>query len=195
MKPSERRALEAEKRAQREAEMRERELEIGKAASSAPRASNYAADGRYERKEGFFQSHVRIITFIICMVLILTVLGPWGIDKLVEKGRNKVVNDQKDMTVDTIYMIWDNVGEITFSSFDNFNYTDLSYDSKNGEYFVREFPIENTDLVLKVGGADMNKAPDYAYLIHYDRDGSSYIDVMKENPREFLEDHLEGQTE
>lgn len=189
MKPSERRALEAQKRAQKDAEMREQELESGKTASSARKASNYT---RYERKEGFFQSHVRLITFIICMVLILTVLGPWGIDKLVEKGRNKVVSDQKDMTVETIYMIWENSGNITLNSFDKFNYTDFSYESKDGKFYVREYPVENSSLVIKVRGSDMDKAPEYVYLIDY-QDGV-FINIMKEDPQEFLEEHLEGQT-
>ena len=70
MKPSERRALEAEKRAQKEAEQRERELLKG----SSKWDSVDTDDGK-PRKESFFQNHVKLITFVICATLILTVLG------------------------------------------------------------------------------------------------------------------------
>ena len=124
MKPSEKRALEAEKRAQREAAERERELE--REAAKAKKEDDLpnidtepdAIDNTeqvtpdesttgYKRKEGFIQSHIRLITFIVTSALVLFVLGPLGIDMLVASKNNKIVNNKEDISIETVYKIYD----------------------------------------------------------------------------------------
>ena len=131
MKPSERRALEAEKRAQREAEARERELteeKTEKAQKEQPSAEesettpDIKADEKpYRRKEGFFQSHIRLITFIITATLILTVFGPLGVDMLVAAKNDKIVNNKEDISIETVYKIYDLYDSVQWGSFKNFN--------------------------------------------------------------------------
>lgn len=189
MKPSEKRAL-------REQKLREDE-ELAQTQLSesiefeTPEAPHPQTDGNapqeskpYKRKEGFFQSHIRLITFIITATLVMTVLGPLGIDMLVASKNNKGVTNLKDMDIETVYLIHDNASIIQWKNFEKFNYSDLSYDSKTGKYFVREYPIANSDLVLKVGGPSTKTHPDYAQLIDY-RSGE-YVNVLVDDPRDFV---------
>lgn len=189
MKPSEKRVLEAEKRriaeeraTQERATSEMQEQEVTSNVTDTPQGGEDTKP--YKRKEGFFQSHIRLITFIITATLVLTVLGPLGIDMLVAAKKDKVVNNKKDIDITTVYSIYDNADVIEWKNFRNFNYTDYSYDAKNGEYYVREYPINNSRLVLKVGGSSLDPQPDYVYLIDY-RSGE-YIDVFKDDPRDFV---------
>ncbi len=220
LKPSERRALEAEKRAQKEAEARERELakqakkterkgtEIGE--SEPYESERVNVDAPYQKlpeeeievkgdgyhREGFFGSHVRLITFIITFTLVLTVLGPWGIDKLVSIKRNDYegedVTDRKNMTVQDLIDIADKGINMRWSDLDAFNYTDLSYNykdektKKKSTYYIREYSISE-ELVLKVQGYSLMGAPGYAQLYFYRDEGSKVMeDIRTDSVSEFL---------
>lgn len=223
MKPSERRALEAEKRAQKEAEARERELQ--KKTSKTKKYSEYNAElghnneveservdtnaeyrklpeeeievkGDGYHREGFFGSHIRLITFIITLTLVLTVLGPWGIDKLVSIKRNdydgKDVTDKKNMTVAELIEIADKGVNLRWSDLDGFNYTDLSYNykdektKKKATYYIRDYAV-GEGLVLKVQGYSVSGAPGYAQLYLYKDDGSEYLpDIRTDDVEAFL---------
>lgn len=194
MKPSERRALEAEKRAQREAEARERELteeKTEKAQKEQPSAEesettpDIKADEKpYRRKEGFFQSHIRLITFIITATLILTVFGPLGVDMLVAAKNDKIVNNKEDISIETVYKIYDLYDSVQWGSFKNFNYTDYSDKVEGNLVYEREYPVKDSRLVVKAGGSSMSDKPEYIYLIDY-RDGI-LIDLKKEDPRDYV---------
>ena len=197
MKPSEIRAM-------REAKLREAEEEARKKAEevNSPKASAQVEDKPealgalepeqkpeeerkpYKRKEGFFQAHVRLITFIITAALVMTVLGPLGIDMLVASKNNNSVTNLKDMDIDTVYLIHDNAAGIEWKNFKNFNYTDYSYENSSGGYTVREYPIANSRLVLKVGGPSLKSFPEYIQLIDY-RSGE-YVNVLVDDPRDFV---------
>ena len=199
MKPSERRALEAEKRARAEAEARERELtrerEDSYAYAQAPveepdsppqndTSTPMAEEVKYKRKEGFFQSHVRLITFIITTALVVFVLGPLGIDMLVAARNDKTVQNKEDMSMSAVYSVHDSAELIEWKHFSKFNYTDYSGDYKTGNYRIREYPIKGSSLMLKVGGPEIKNRPDYVYLIDYET--GEYIDVLLDDPREFV---------
>ena len=175
MKPSERRALKAQK---------EQTPEMEQSANQDVTVSegNEETSGGYVRKEGFFQSHVRLITFIITVIVVIGVLSPFGVDMLVSSLKDKAETDKKDISLEAVCYISDNPGEITWSSFDGFNYTDYSRD--DGKYFVREYPIKNSELVLKVGGLKMSGNPDYIYLISYTT--GEHINILKEDARAFI---------
>ena len=197
MKPSEIRAM-------REAKLREAEEEARKKAEevNSPKASAQVEDKPealgalepeqkpeeerkpYKRKEGFFQAHVRLITFIITAALVMTVLGPLGIDMLVASKNNNSVTNLKDMDIDTVYLIHDNASIIEWKNFKNFNYSDYSYESNSGRYTVREYPIANSRLVLKVGGPSLDSFPEFIQLIDY-RSGE-YVNVLVDDPRDFV---------
>lgn len=197
MKPSERRAIQAEKRAEEEAKRREAELLTEKQSDEKADDTEQAeyevyihpkrkADKPYKRKEGFIQSHIRLITFIITTVLVLFVVGPVGIDMLVAHRNAKTVDSMQDISIETIYSIYDNADIIQWSSFKNFNYTDYS-DSHDGvTTYERTYPVKDSRLVLKVGGESTLNRPEYIQLIDY-RSGK-FIDVYKYDPREFIRD-------
>ena len=198
MKPSEIRAMreaklrESEEAAKREAEeaaLREQKATLKSESSPESEMSYEPASTEpqrvpYKRKEGFFQAHVRLITFIITATLVMTVLGPLGIDMLVSSKNNKGVTNRKDMEMSTVYLVHDNAAIIEWKNFDNFNYSDLSYEHQNGRYIVREYPIANSRLVLKVGGPDSRVHPEYIQLIDY-RSGQ-YVNVLVDDPRDFV---------
>ena len=200
MKPSEKRALEAEKRAQREAAERERELEretwrsenedqfeadaeSGNPESTEPIFSQEREE-RYQRKEGFIQSHVRLITFIITAALVLFVLGPLGIDMLVASKNDKIVKNKEDISIETVYKIYDLYDGVHWGSFKNFNYTDYSDKVEGVLIYEREYPVKDSRLVVKAGGSSMKDSPEYIYLIDY-RNGVR-IDLKKEDPRNYV---------
>ncbi len=187
MKPSEKRALREQRL--REAEERAREeLLIGSEKEPEPTETyevhTDTENQPYKRKEGFFQAHIRLITFIITATLCLTVLGPLGIDMLVASKKNKTVNDLRDIDMKTVFAVHDNADVIEWKNFRNFNYTDYSYESKDGKYLVREYPVANSRLVLKVGGSSLSARPDYIQLIDY-RSGE-YVNVLVDDPRDFV---------
>ena len=187
LKPSERRALEAEKRAQREAAEREKYLEKRsskkedptKEAQETERVNMNASyvkppeeeievKGDGYHRESFFGRNVKLITFIICMALILTVLGPWGIDMLVEKSRaqfvDKQINNKIALTVSGLELLADMGKSLTWDDLANLNCT-VFEDSKD---IVKEYPIEGTYLTLRVEGTSSSQYPEIVRLIHYD---------------------------
>jgi hypothetical protein len=196
LKPSERRALEEEKRAQREAAEREAELEKTSRAKdeqpsfkhAEPFYSNEEQKGDGHHRESFFSSHVRLITFIICMALILTVLGPWGIDMLVQQRRADIfgeeVEEKKNISADAVILLSDMGYDMTWDSLAAFNYTDFS----TNDSVIREYEITDTILVLRVGGKTLEGYPEYVRLINY-RTGEFIKDVRKEDVRDFIWDN------
>ena len=201
MKPSEKRALEAEKRAQREAAQRELELEREAARSkkeedlpkpeteseitgNAEQATPEKITKGYKRKEGFIQSHIRLITFIVTAALVLFVLGPLGIDMLVASRNNKIVNNKEDISIETVYKIYDLYDSVHWGSFKNFNYTDYSDKVDGILVYEREYPVKNSRLVVKAGGSSMSDRPEYVYLIDYK--SGKRIDLGKEDPRNYV---------
>lgn len=238
MKPSERRELEAEKRAQREAEQREKLLEakakrqettaehkpaedIGKLNTDAeykklPEEKIKVSGDGYHR-ESFFGSHVKLITFIICAVLILTVVGPWGVDRLVDKGREEIhgkeVENKTELTLSGLELLADMGENLTWDSLAHLSYVDYSYEKDDIVTHIREYTIAGTDLVLRVGGTEVGKvynygipgtnivffrhvdtalpaAPEYVRLIDY-KSGEFVDDIRTENISGFLSEHAD----
>lgn len=188
MKPSEKRALEAEKRAQKEAEQRERDLgaksgdqksgteqkrkdDAGRFNTNSeykkPPKEKIAVHGDENHKESFFGNHVKLITFSICAVLILTVAGPFGIDRLVdrvrENTRGKEMDSKTELTIDEMKLLADLGDNLAWDSLANFNYVDYS-STKNGvSTHIREYPVKGTDLVLRVGGTEVGEAHEFKF--------------------------------
>ena len=193
MKPSERRALEAEKRAQKEAEQRESELLKG----SSKWDGNTEDDGK-PRKESFFQNHVKLITFIICATLILTVLGPWGVDRLVSKHRESIfgkdVSGKKDITVSDIVALANKGEMLTWDDFETYNYTDQTrviHDENTGKKrteYQREYSVDGS-LAVKVIGSSLNGRPECVQLSYYGVGAETIIDIRGEDLTDFLIRH------
>ena len=217
MRPSERRALEAEKRAQKEAAAREKVLEkqaqkVEKIKAkidaeptdyTADESERVNMDAEYRKlpeeeievkgdgyhRESFFGNHVRLITFIITAALVLTVLGPWGIDMLVSKSRSGWAGGNEvegiDITVNDFVRITELGRDITWKDFSGYSYDDSTY-TKNGKttYNHKYCFEENKNLCVEVIGYSDSGVPDIIRLIDYD--SGEYIDVKKESARNFL---------
>ena len=141
------------------------------------------AKPRKIKTEGFFSNHARLIAFIVTSILIVTLFSPFAIDMFLEGQKDKnTVSDKKDMTVQHVYAIADNYGSITWKSFEQFNYTDMSRD--DGKYYTREYPIADTLLVLQVGGKTLSGQPEYIYLISLT--DAEYINVAKDSVKLFV---------
>ena len=230
MKPSERRALEAEKRAQKEAleaekraqrEALEREKQLEKKASRGENTGGdnggfgrnnetdnerldtgaeykklpeeeieVAGDGYH--RESFFSNHVRLITFIISITLVLTVLGPWGIDMLVSKSRQEWNGDNsqegKKLTVNIVIALSDKGYDMTWADLNGFGYEDSSYTKKGKTTYNHKYSFEESEsLCLEVIGSTNTGSPDIVRLIDYG--SGEYIDIRKEAADAFLEKH------
>lgn len=147
-------------------------------------------------REGFFGSHIRLITFIITITLVLTVLGPWGIDILVSKSREgwtktEGVTDLKDITIEDVLRLEES-GNITWESLSSYNYTDSSYEKKGKTTYNHKYYFaESENLCLEVIGYSNKGRPDIVRLIDYNSpDGmESFVDLYKESGEKFLEEH------
>jgi len=216
MKPSERRALEAEKRMQKQAEEREKlfgekskkakEQEQNRKTSENIDTERVNMDATYTKpkeeeievvgdgyhRESFFGRNVRTITFIICATLILTVLGPWGIDILVEKSRSQYVDDQVTdklpLTISGLELLADMGKDITWDDLSNLNCEIID----NTEWIVKEYSIEGTHLVLRVEGESSSKYPEIMRLIHYSS-GEFVSDIRKDSIQDMINKY--GQPE
>ena len=196
MKPSEKRALREAKLKAAEQEAMSAPAPEKPAQEEAPQKENIQEENiqeentsgaehtPYVRKEGFFGAHIRLITFIITATLVLTVFGPLGVDMLVASKNNRGVTNLEDMSIDTVYTIHRNADVIEWKNLQKFNYSDYSYENEGGKYLVREYPIADSRLVLKVGGPKLASKPEYIQLIDY-RSGE-YVNVLLEDPRDFV---------
>ncbi len=186
MKPSEKRALEAEKRRLTEEEPPTEPLEDKYEKERS--ISKGSEKEVLHRTESFFSNHVKLITFLIVGTLVFIGFA-FGIDMFVRSNRYTTVTDLEDMTLNTVYAIHDNADNMKWQHFKKYNYTDYSYEKNGKEYIVREYPIADSDLVLKVGGSSVDTTLDYAQLTYYgirDDIDPRYVDVLKTDPHDFV---------
>jgi hypothetical protein len=217
MKPSERRALEAEKRAQKEALEREKAFEKqakdaekydGNNAGAVPKTDNDSerintnaeyrhipkgdieVQGDGYHREGFFGRNVRLITFIITATLVLTVLGPWGIDMMVGRSRStwadKGAEDGVPLTVAKVVAFSEMGYDFTWAHLDGYGYEDSSYTKKGKTTYNHKYLFEESDMLcLEVIGSSDKGVPDIVRLIDYE--SGDFIDIRKDDAYEFLQ--------
>lgn len=131
-----------------------------------------------ERNEGFVQSHIRIITFIVCSVVLAGVITLWCIFR---NSNNPIdITNKTDITMMNIYGISEKKNNIMWSDFDMYNYEDQSYSGA----VKREYEVKGTDYVVWVGGKNADGKPEYVYLINMAT--SKHIDLTKDDPRDFV---------
>ncbi len=198
MKPSERRALREQQNISQDEENQENSIEMDtpKEDNQATQETKYETkyEPRHEKnvktsKEGFVSSHIRIITFIVCISLFLIFMGPWSIYRLQEKFSNKDVTDKENITMNYVYGLSDKGGNVVWSDFKDFNYADQSYDTNSGVFIKREYQIAKTNYMLWVGGRGNISSPEYVYLIN--EDTGKQINILDKKAQDFVE----GQTE
>ena len=143
-------------------------------------------------RESFFGSHIRLITFIISVTLVMTVLGPWAIDMLVSRSRegwakNEVQNDLADITIEDILRI-EHSGVYKWESFSGFNYVDNS-DTK--EYEREFFFKESENLSVKLISDSDKGVPDMIILIDYNspKGMENNVNLLKGSAEDFLKEH------
>ena len=158
MKPSERRALQKQKEGMRK---------------SKPR-----------RRQSLWQTYPKLITFIICMLVFLILFNARSIYETVEEKRNRV-DDKTDISLNIVYLLSDMGVEVDWIHFQKYNYTDISYEIDGKKYIKREYPVGDTGYIIWVGGASMDKSPEYVYLIDFEGTGE-VIDIRKKDAEAFV---------
>ena len=133
----------------------------------------------YERREGFIQSHIRIITFICCTVVFICVAVAWLLFR--DSNQIKGETNKSDITMLNVYGISEKKADITWADFALYNYNDQSY----SEAVKREYKIADSDYVVWVGGKNTEGKPEYVYLINMST--SQHIDLTNDDPRDFVE--------
>ncbi len=201
MKPSERRAMKEQKN--NLSEEPKTETESGASESRTSFEDDYVieknsygetvSDSREEspRREGFVQSHIRLITFIVCIGVFLALFGPWSYFKIKDiiESSNRIENGLTDITMMNVYGISEKGEGITWADFSNYNYEDQSYDHENGRYIRRQYNIKDSKFFIWVGGSTSQGIPDYVYLINGDT--GSRIDMREESAKDFVEGGIE----
>jgi hypothetical protein len=224
--------LEAEERARKEAEQREKLLEAKSKRASNPETQNHyeseriKSDAGYKKlpeekivvkgdgyhKESFFGNHVKLITFIICAALIITVVGPWGLDRMVDKGREEVfgkeIENKTELSAAGVLLLADMGDSLTWEAFSNLSGVDYSYEKDGVKTHIYEYPVKGTGLYLRVGGSEVGtvhefvitgtnivlfrranvklpESPEYVRLIDYES-GAYVNDIRKDDVRAFL---------
>ncbi len=191
MKPSEKRALETERK-RLQADATSQPMPDASTSEKADKMTSKGNNGQYRRKESFFSNHVKLITFLI--VGSIVILGfAFGIDMYVINQKGKTVTDLEDMTLNTVYAMHDNADNMKWQHLKKYNYTDYSFDTNGGKYIVREYPIADSKLVLKVGGSSVDTTLEYAQLIDYET--GNWVDVLKTDPHEFVKSIGQEETE
>lgn len=200
MKPSERRALDAERKAREAAEWREKELE--KQAKKEAKKQGIAYKPKEEpldteridttatytklpekeievkgdgyHRESFFSNNARIIAFIVATVLVLFVFGPLGYDIYLNVSdyleRADAV-EGKVMNEATLIAIAESGKYLTFADLAVYEHTSL------GDGEVIEIAVEGTNLTLHVEKAAKGDYPDVVRLIDYAN--GRYIDDIR----------------
>ena len=203
MKPSERRALMEEKNRMREEassasqteNLSSNESQFPEDLSDCDVKANHTLknkngktilddDVESMRKEGFFQSHVKLITFIITVSLLFMLIGPFSVIRIVEMvEESRHFRDGETLTVEQIKIIANNKPMITWSDFDGYSYEDQSTKTTTvREYYVKE---DGYSLVVRGPKSD-TKFPDNVHLMYSDDNGTTFIDLRTEDIKGFL---------
>lgn len=214
MKPSERRALEAEKRAQKEAEYHEKELEkqAKKAAKKAGAAyqppvpekqpldteridtsvtytklpeEEIKVKGDGYHRESFWSNNSRIIAFIVTTVVVLFVVGPLGYDLYLNIGDYlESANAVKGKDMTAMDVL------TLAEKGDNLTWNDLlayEHTSLDGGETI-EITIDGTNITLRAQRSGENTVPDSVRLISYSK-GTSVEEIRtakKEDIESFI---------
>ncbi len=192
MKPSERRAL-REAKAQKENESIEgiapdtdvisaQAANADKPRKKKSKREKSILDDDVEsmRHEGFFQSHVKLITFIICMVVILStaILVPlihWLNTRTVLRG-------ETPMELEHIVAIAEKKQFISWDDFDGFIYTDQSTREIRQHFYV----IKGTTYAVMVTGPKADKVYPDNVTFYDTSSGTAFIDLTIDDIHEFL---------
>ena len=184
MKPSEIRALrelEAQKKAQQTADEPSAVTEESVDKPKVKKGKSILDDNvESMRKEGFFQSNVKLITFIICMAIFL---GSAIIIPLVHfYGERTVVKGEISMQLDDIIAIAGKKQYISWKDFDNYIYTDYSAGSTREHMYT----ISGTQYVVMVSGPKSDKNYPDTVIICDLNNTSYFIDLTVDNIQLFL---------
>ncbi len=200
MKPSERRALMEEKNRMREEasateSISSNESDITEDLADYDIKSNHTIkskkgkniiddDSVSTRKEGFFQSNVKLITFIITVSLLFVLIGPFSIIRIIEVvEENRHYKDGATMTIEDIGGIAAHKTMISWSDFDGYGYEDQSTKKTK----VREYYVAERGYFLVVRGSDKDgNYPDSVHFMYSDENGTTVIDLRTDNLKEFL---------
>ena len=218
MKPSERRALEAEKRARQAAEYREKELEkqAKKEAKKADTAyqppvpekqpidteridtsatytklpeEEIKVKGDGYHRESFWSNNARIIAFIVTTVVVLFVVGPLGYDLYLNIGDYlEDVNAVKGKAMTASDVL------TLAEKGDNLTWNDLlayEHTSLDGGQTI-EIAIDGANITLRAQKSGKNTVPDSVRLISYSN-GTSVEDI-RDAKREDIENFIASPT-
>lgn len=195
MKPSEKRALMEAKKKELEAQNNANDSVPDEDVGACDIVANHTLkdkkgktilddDVESMRKEGFFQNHVKLITFIITVSLLFALIGPFSIIRIIENiEESRHYKDGETLTIEKIEQIAKKKVLITWSDFDGYSYEDQSTKSA----LVREYYVKEEGYFLVVRGSKNDpEYPDNVHFMHSDENGTSFIDLRTQDIKGFL---------
>ena len=140
-----------------------------------------------KKKQSVWETYPKLITFIICMAIFLLAFGPFNVYQISKMISDKInnVDDMTNIPMETVYRLSEMGHDITWLHFEKYNYTDMSYKTKDKEYIKREYPIGDTGYVIWIGGTSLDDDPEYIYLIDMAGTGKQ-IDLCKDDAEAFV---------
>ena len=189
MKPSERRAL----REQKQQELQNPTGVVTEQTEQTVQTGEMHKDDCSSRKQGLWQTHPKLITFISCLLVFFIFFGPYNVWDVIEQIEQK--RQMKNITdtyipMNTVYHLSEMGAGIDWIHFEKYYYTDMSYEINGEEHVKREYYVGDNDkssgYIIWVGGTTLDESPEYVYLIDYEGTGD-VIDIRRENAAKFVE--------
>lgn len=105
--------------------------------------SQNAPEDTAGKTENFFTCHVKLLTFLACLVVFLTFFGPWSVHRIIEWRRQKVANENPFPEERVEYLI-EKGDRLTWADFGDYSYSviaeDLCYTRQyvtaDGTYYI-----------------------------------------------------------
>ena len=112
------------------------------------------------KTENFFTRHVKLLTFLVCMVLFFVFFGPWNIQRFVEwkKEQDALENRMPEAYIEHLIDIG---SELQWSDFSHYQYKVIA----EGYAYIREYHTDEDRYLLLVSAAGEGKKLDSVILM------------------------------
>ena len=163
-----------------ELERREKSLQSGAAVPSgkemtktdtAPEKEKQASrpdDDDGQNKSGFsrfMDSHVRAVTFVVCLVIFLTFAGPFSIFQIIRYNEEKERISKDPITMENVISLSEKGSKIVWKDFDAYQYENIK---KSKKYLARSYWFADESHVVRVGGPISEDEPEYVKIVNVD---------------------------
>ncbi len=139
------------------------------------------------KTENFFTSHVRLITFIVCVVLFLTFMGPlsvWTVMEIVDNYEQKA-DEEKQISLNALLAIADKGSAAGWKDFRSFSLEE-SVNQTDG-YVSWTLQVKDEPFYIIVGGYGTKNPPQTIRV--YSLLSGEYADLFLDDVHAFVQEN------